>query len=70
LAEDEVIVKCKGGGIFRQYIPKKRKDFSIKIYKLCDESGYMYDIRVYLGRDSHSNTDDMAATHATVTTFD
>jgi len=62
LAVDEVIVKFF---IFRQYIPKKRKRFGIKIYKLCNESGYMYDIRVYLGRDSHFTTD-MTATHATV----
>ena len=40
LAVDEVIVKFKGRVIFRQYIPKERKHFSIKIYKLCDESGY------------------------------
>ena len=53
--------------IFRQYIPKKRKRFGIKIYKLCDESGYTYDMRVYLGKDSHSATDDMTATHTTVT---
>jgi len=66
LAVDEVIVKFKGRVIFRQYIPKKRKRFGIKIYKLCDESGYTYDMRVYLGRDSHSATDDMTATHATV----
>jgi len=38
LAADEVIVKFKGRVIFRQYIPKKRKRFGIKIYKLCDES--------------------------------
>jgi len=63
---DEVIVKFKGRVIFRQYIPKKRKHFSIKIYKLCVESGYTNDMRVYLGRDSHSATDDMTATHATV----
>jgi len=63
---DEVIVKFKGRVIFRQYIPKKRKCFGIKIYKLCDESGYTYDMRVYLGRDSHSTTDDMTATHASV----
>jgi len=25
-----------------------------------------YDMRVYLGKDSHSATDDMTATHATV----
>jgi len=31
---DEVIVKFKDRVIFRQYIPKKRKRFGIKIYKL------------------------------------
>jgi len=66
LAVDEVIVSFKGRVIFRQYIPKKRKRFGIKIYKLCDESGYTYDMRVYLGRDSQSATDDMTATHAIV----
>jgi hypothetical protein len=39
LTVDEVIVKFQGRVIFRQYIPKKRKCFGIKIYKLCDESG-------------------------------
>ena len=63
---DEVNVKFKGRVIFRQYIPKKRKCFSIKTYKLCDEAGYMCVMRVYLGKDSHSATDDMSATHATV----
>ena len=46
LAVDEVMVKFKGRVIFKQYIPKKRKHFSIKIYKLCDESGYTYDMRM------------------------
>ena len=64
LAVDEVIVKFQGRVIFRQYIPKKRKCFGIKIYKLCDKSGYTYDMKVYLGRDSRSATDDMTATHA------
>jgi len=66
---DEVIVKFKGRVIFKQYIPKKRKRFGIKIYKLCDETGYTYDMRVYLGRNSHFATDDMTATHATVRHF-
>jgi hypothetical protein len=65
LAVDKVIVKFKGRVIFRQYIPK-RKHFGIKIYKLSDESGYTYDMSVYLGRDPHSATDDMTAAHATV----
>jgi len=38
VAVDEVIVKYRGRVIFRQYTPKKRKRFSIKIYKLCDGS--------------------------------
>ena len=66
MAVDEVTVKFKDKVIFRQYIPKKRKRFGIKIYKLCDESGYMHDMRVYLGRESHSATDDTTATHTTV----
>jgi len=48
-AVDKVTVKFKGRVIFRQYIPKKRKHFSINMYRLCDESGYTYDKRVYLG---------------------
>ena len=66
LAVDEVIVKFQGRVIFRQYIPKKRKSFGITIYKLCDKSGYTYDMNVYLGRASHFATDDMTATHTTV----
>jgi len=34
LAVDKLIVKYRGRVIFRQYIPKKRKGFSINIYKL------------------------------------
>ena len=65
MAVDEVTVKYRGRVIW-QYIPKKRKRFGIKIYKLCDEAGYMCAMRVYLGKDSQSATDDMTATHATV----
>jgi hypothetical protein len=36
MAIDEVIVSFKGRVIFKQYIPKKRKCFSIKIFKLYD----------------------------------
>ena len=66
LAVDEVIVNYRGRVIFRQYIPKKRKCFGIKIYKLCDEAGYTCAMRVYLGKDSQSATEDMTTTHATV----
>jgi len=66
LAVDEVIVKYKGGVIFRQYIPKKHKRFGIKIYKLCDETGYTYDMTVYLGRYRERNVQHLTATHTTV----
>jgi len=41
LAIDKVIVSFKGRVIFKQYKPKKRKHFRIKIFKLCDSAGYM-----------------------------
>ena len=66
LAIDEVIVKYKGRVIFRQYIPKKHKRFGIKIYKLCDDTGYTYDMTVYLGRDRQRTAKRLTATHATV----
>ena len=40
LAADEVIVKFKGRVLFKQYIPKKHKCFGIKMFKLCDSTGY------------------------------
>ena len=42
LAIDEVTVKFKGRVLFKQYIPKKRKRFSIKMFKLFDSTGYIY----------------------------
>ena len=61
---DEVIVNSRAG--LSSGSTFQRKGFGFKIYKLCDESGYTYDMRVYLGRDSHSATDDMTVTHAAV----
>jgi len=66
LAVGEVIVKLQDEVIFRQYIPKKRKSVRIRIYKLCDESGYTYDMSMYVGQDSCSATDNMTAAHATI----
>jgi hypothetical protein len=63
----KVIVIFDRKVIFRQYIPSKRKHFGIKIYILCDISGYTNDIRMYLGRDTGTATCDITATHDTVT---
>lgn len=34
---------------FKQYIPNKRHKFGIKLFKLCEEGGYIYRCRVYCG---------------------
>jgi len=36
---------------------------------LCDISGYTYDIRMYLGKDTGTTTCDITATHYTVTSL-
>jgi len=46
---------------------KKRKRFGIKIFKLCDSTGYTYDMKVYLGKDRQRTAQHVTATHATVT---
>ena len=53
--------------IFKQYIPKKRKRFGIKIFKLCDSTGYTYFMKVYLGKDRQRTAQHVTATHATLT---
>jgi len=55
LAINEVIVKLKGRVVFKQYIPKKRKRVGIKMFKLCDSTGYTYDMNVYVGKDKGRN---------------
>lgn len=47
LAVDKVIVLLRGRVIFRQYTPHKHISFGIKIYKIRDKTGYMYDMTVY-----------------------
>ena len=56
LAVHEVIVKFKGRIVFKQYIPKKRKRFGIKMFKLCDSTEYTYNMNVYLGRQTKGGT--------------
>jgi len=63
---DKVIVSFKGRVIFKQYIPKKSKNFGIKIFKLCDSTGYTYDMKVYLGKDRQRKAQHVTETYATV----
>jgi len=40
----------------KQYIPKKHKCSGLKFYKLCNMTGHIYDMSVYLGKDRQSIT--------------
>jgi hypothetical protein len=46
LSIDEVTVLFKEKVVFWQYIPKKRKCFGMKLCKLCDRTGYTFDMTV------------------------
>jgi hypothetical protein len=54
LAVYEMIMKYNETAGFRQYIPKRER-LGIKLYKLCDNKEYTYDMIVYLGKQ-HVNT--------------
>jgi hypothetical protein len=56
LALKEITAKFNGWLLFRQYVPKTNRTFSIKIYNF-NKTGYTYDMRVGLGKDAQNVTD-------------
>ncbi|GFS70968.1 piggyBac transposable element-derived protein 4 [Trichonephila clavipes] len=55
LSFDEAKIKFKRRVFFKQYSPKKCKQWGLKMYKIADATGYTYDMRVYLGKDRNEN---------------
>lgn len=55
LCIDETIVPFRGRLSFRQYIKNKRHKFGVKVYKLCLDGGYTYDLQIYCGNDKTEN---------------
>ena len=49
VALDESLLLWKGRLAFRQYIPNKRSRFGIKVFNVCEKTGYVYRFRVYTG---------------------
>lgn len=49
LSLDESMVLWKGRLLFRQYMPKKRHKYGIKIYMLTEDDGMVLDMTVYTG---------------------
>jgi hypothetical protein len=66
LAVDEITVLFKVRVIFKHYIPKKHKQFGIKLCKLCDSKGYPFNDCV-IGKDREHATTSMTARRATAT---
>ena len=55
---DEELLLWKGNLAFKQYIPMKRARFGIKMFSLCETSGYLWNSFVYLGKEPNRNGDD------------
>ena len=51
VAVDESLLLWKGRLGFRQYMPLKRARFGIKLFLVCDSTGYTYRFRVYQGKE-------------------
>lgn len=43
---DETLVPFKGKLKFKQYITNKRHKYGVKVFKLCLENGYLYDLSI------------------------
>lgn len=59
---DETLVPFRGRLSFKKYIPNKRYKFGIKLYKLCLQGGYTYNLKVYCGKDKTGSKNISSAT--------
>lgn len=55
---DEELLLWKGRLVFKQYIPLKRARFGIKMFSLCETTGYLWKSYVYLGKEPVAATTD------------
>lgn len=51
---DETMVPFRGRLGIRQYLPGKSHKYGIKLYKLCTERGYTWNVQIYCGKDSEN----------------
>lgn len=51
LVVDESMVPFRGRLLFRQYIPSKRHKYGLKMFKLCDTTGYTFRMLLYSGKN-------------------
>ncbi|XP_071051342.1 piggyBac transposable element-derived protein 4-like [Onthophagus taurus] len=48
---DESLIPFRGRLVMRQYLKGKRHKYDIKIFKLCCNEGYTYNIQIYAGKN-------------------
>ncbi len=52
IAIDETMISHRGRILFRQYNPLKRHKYGLKMFKLCDMSGFVWNAKIYCGAGS------------------
>lgn len=57
VAIDKELVLWKDRVGVKQYIPSKRARFGIKIFSLCESSGYLWNSFVCIGKDPSADND-------------
>ena len=51
---DESLIPFRGRLLFKQYIPQKAHKYGIKIFKLCCDGGYTWNLKIYGGKEKTS----------------
>jgi len=57
LVVDETMIPFRGRLKFRQYLPGKSHKYGVKVFKLCDRSGYTYNLDIYSGKGDGQATE-------------
>ena len=60
IAIDEESLLWKGRLGFKQYIPNKRARFGIKMFSVCEVSGYFWNSFVYVGKNANKTLEEQA----------
>ena len=55
---DEGVIKCQNRTSLKQRMPDKPEKYGLKIYKLCDEHGYLVNFEIYDGLTKKTDNED------------
>ena len=66
VAIDESMVPFRGRLVFKQYLPGKSSKYGVKIFKLCDSSGYTFKSIVYEGKMKNPGLSDERVSNTVV----